>query len=101
MSTQTALRRGVPLNRDWIAVAGMVGSVVLPFFNIPLILRIIKRKSSADMSLTWAFGIWGSILIMTPQALRSEDPAFRVFGFSNLLLFSVVVFFVVKYRKKS
>ncbi len=86
---------------DWVEKIGIVAGVVMPLFNIPLILRLIQRKSSMDLSLSWALGVWICILLMTPQALRSEDQAFRSFGVVNLFFFSGVVFFILKYRKKS
>ena len=78
---------------------GVVGGVSLPLFNIPLIIRIIKRKSSKDLSLSWAIGVWVCIVLMTPQGLRSADPAFRLYSVVNIIFFSMVVFFVLKYRK--
>lgn len=83
----------------WIQDIGVVSSIALPFFNIPLIMKMIRRKSSKDMSLSWALGVWVCIVLMTPQALRSADPAFRAYGVVNILFFSVVVFFVLKYHK--
>jgi hypothetical protein len=44
----------------------MVSAVLMPFFDIPLIARIIRRKSSEDISLVWTFGIWVCILGMLP-----------------------------------
>ena len=84
---------------DWIAWVGMAAGVVLPFFNIPLIVKLIKRKSSKDLSLSWAVGVWICIVLMTPQALRSQDMAFRAFGIVNIIFFSGVTFFVLKYRE--
>lgn len=78
--------------------AGMFAGIVMPLFNIPLVYKIWKRKSSSDISLTWALGVWSSILIMTPSAILSSDPVFRIFGIANMLLFSLVVVFVLKYR---
>ena len=86
---------------DFIQKMGIIGGVVLPLFNIPLILRLIKRKSSADFSLSWAIGVWVCIILMTPQALKSSDIAFRSFGMVNAFFFSIVVFFILKYRSKS
>ena len=83
----------------WIEKIGVVSAVALPLFNIPLILRLVQRKSSDDFSLSWALGVWVCILLMTPQALRSSDPAFRAFGVFNFLFFSVVTFLVLKYRR--
>ena len=77
----------------------MISGVALPLFNIPLILKLVKRKSSEDLSLSWAIGVWVCIVLMTPQALRSQDIAFRAYGAVNIIFFSAVVFFVLKYRK--
>ena len=63
-------------------------------------MKLIQRKSSADFSLVWALGVWISIILMTPQALRSQDIAFKAFGIVNIIFFSVVVFFILKYRRK-
>ena len=84
---------------DWIQKIGVVAGVTLPFFNIPLIVKLVQRKSSKDLSLTWALGVWVCIVLMTPQALRSQDPAFRLYGIVNIIFFSIVLFFVLKYRK--
>ncbi len=85
---------------DWIEKVGVVSGVALPLFNIPLILRLIKRKSSEDLSLSWAVGVWVCIVLMTPQALRSADLAFRAYGVVNIIFFSAVTYFVIKYRSK-
>ena len=79
-------------------IAGMTASVIMPLFNIPLVYKIWKRKSSSDLSLVWTLGIWGSILVMLPATLISPDPAFRIFGITNFILFSCVVFSVLKFR---
>ncbi len=84
----------------WIDKIGTVGAIALPLFNIPLIWRIWHRKSAKDLSLSWAVGIWVSIVLMTPQALRSGDATYRIFGLLNIILFSVVAFMVVRYRNR-
>ena len=73
---------------------------LLPLFNIPLITRIIKRKSADDISLVWVFGVWICILLMSPAALASQDFAFRAFGWMNLIFFTGVVAVTVKYHHK-
>ena len=75
-----------------------IAAVSLPLFNIPLIARIIKRKSSADISTWWAFGVWGCLLLMAPQAFTSADMVSRAFNIANLTLFTAVVIVVVAYR---
>lgn len=74
--------------------------ILLPLFNIPLIMRIVKRKSADDISLVWLFGVWACILLMSPAALVSQDFAFRAFGWTNLVFFTGVVIVTVKYHKK-
>ena len=85
---------------DWVQKVGIVSGIALPLFNIPLIVRLIKRKSSQDFSLSWAIGVWVCIVLMTPQALRSADTAFRSYGIVNVIFFTLVLFFVLKYRSK-
>lgn len=74
--------------------------IILPLFNIPLIVRIIKRKSADDISLVWVFGVWICILLMSPAALTSKDVVFYWFGWMNLIFFTGVVFVTVKYHHK-
>ena len=84
----------------WVQKMGTLGAIALPFFNIPLIVRILQRKSSKDFSLSWVIGVWVCILLMTPQALRSSDESFRAFGILNILFFSVVLVMVLRYRNR-
>lgn len=74
--------------------------IALPLFNIPLIIRLVKRKSAEDFSLSWAIGVWVCIVLMTPQALRSSDISFKAYGFVNIIFFSIVTLLVLKYRRK-
>jgi len=75
-------------------------AVALPLFNLPLIMRIVKRKSSADISLLWAVGVWICLLIMFHSALHSKDMIWKTFTIINLILFSAVVVFTIVYRKR-
>ena len=77
-----------------------IAAIILPLWNIPLIVRVIKRRSSNDISLYWALGIWICFLLMAPQAFRSSDPVWRVFNIMNLTLFTAVVVVVLFYHKK-
>lgn len=76
-----------------------VGAIALPLFNIPLILRIIRRKSSRDLSLCWVLGVWVCIIIMAPSGFRSSDLVWRVFNYFNITLFTGVVIVTLRYRK--
>lgn len=89
------------MKTDWIQMTALVGGIVLPLFNVPLIMKIAKRKSSADISMSWAIGVWTCIVLMTPQALRSPDISFRIYGYVNIVFFSAVVVYVLKYRSRA
>ena len=83
---------------DMMQTLGLIAAVALPFWNIPLIIRISRRKSSKDLSLPWAFGVLGCILLMLPSSLASPDLIFRVFGVVNAVLFTAVVIQILRYR---
>jgi uncharacterized protein with PQ loop repeat len=36
----------------------LIAAIILPLWNIPLIVRIIRRRSSKDISRAWAVGVW-------------------------------------------
>ncbi len=78
---------------------GIVASVTMPLFNIPLIVKIIKRRSSADISLSWLLGVWVCAILMAPSGFTSPDPVYKIFNVVNLVLFTGVVITVLKYRK--
>lgn len=81
-----------------IKLMGLIAAIVLPFWNIPLILKVSERKSSKDFSLWWTFGVWLTLLAMLPSALLSDDLVFRVFNVMNITIFTAVVVQVVRYR---
>lgn len=82
-------------------IVGFTASIILPFFNIPLMIRIIKRRSSDDISITWAAGIFGSLLLMEPAALISPDIIFKVFATLNVIIYFGVFFLVIYFRIKN
>ena len=86
---------------DLIEKMGMFAGTALPLFNIPLIIRLLKRKSSDDFSIFWALGIWSCSVVILPQALRTDDMAFKLFGIVNVVFFSMVTFLILKYRRKA
>ena len=77
---------------------GLIAAVVLPLWNIPLIVRISRRRSSKDVSLWWALGVLGCLVLMLPAGLSSTDLVFKTFSVVNLVFFSCVVIQVVRYR---
>ena len=81
-----------------IKLVGLIASIALPFWNIPLILKIRQRRSSRDISLAWAVGVFVCLLGMLPAGLTSLDPVFRAFTIANFFLFSAVVVYVLRYR---
>lgn len=84
-----------------VETIGMIAAVAMPFWNIPLIIKIWKRKSSEDISLVWVVGVWICILLMFPSALVSKDLIFKSFGIVNTLLFTFVVIAAFKFRNRS
>ncbi len=83
-----------------IEKVAFIAAIVLPLWNIPLIVRVIKRKSSEDISIYWVMGVWICFLLMAPQAFASSDIVWRAFNIMNLILFTAVVITVLAYRKK-
>ncbi|MBI1979811.1 MAG: hypothetical protein HYS58_03505 [Elusimicrobia bacterium] len=83
----------------FVEIVGLIGAVAMPFWNIPLILRIWKRKSSEDISAVWVTGIWICVLLMLPSSIYSQDPVLKTFGIVNAISFTFVFFTVLKYRK--
>ena len=77
---------------------GLLAAVTLPFWNIPLIIRIGRRQSSKDVSLAWAIGVWVCLVGMLPSGLRSPDTIFRIFTVINLTFFTGVLVQVLRYR---
>ena len=84
---------------ELIRLLGMISAVTLPFWNIPLIWRIQKTRSSRDISLAWALGIWFCLVGMLPSGLGSADAIFKIFSVINLLFFSAVLFQVFRFRR--
>ena len=82
-----------------IDTIGLIASIALPVWNIPLMINIVRRKSSADISLWWVMGVWVCILLMAPSGIKSQDVVWRTFNMMNLVLFTMVVVTVLKYRK--
>ncbi|OGW75488.1 MAG: hypothetical protein A2Z72_04500 [Omnitrophica bacterium RBG_13_46_9] len=75
-----------------------LAAIVLPLWNIPLIVRVIKRRSSKDISVYWVLGVWTCFLLMAPEGFRSPDRVWRAFNIMNLILFTAVVIVVLTYR---
>ena len=82
-----------------IQTLGLIGALAMPLFNIPLIVRLQRRRSSQDVSLSWALGVWGCMWVMLPAGLASPDPVFRAFNVANIVLFSLVVVQILRFRK--
>jgi uncharacterized protein with PQ loop repeat len=78
---------------------GVLAGVFMPVWNLPLIVRIVRRKTSQDISLAWLWGVELCTLLMLPSALRSHELLLKAFGISNALFFSGVVIAVLRYRQ--
>ena len=78
---------------------GFWAAVMLPLFDIPLIVHIIKRKSSADISILWAVGLWSSSVLMAPSAFLHGDKVAIGFNIVNVVMLTCVLIAVLVYRK--
>jgi len=81
-----------------IQTIGIISGIVMPFFNIPLILRIVRRRSSEDISLVWVVGAWICVMGMLPQSLQSPDLVLKLFGIVNGLFFTGVFVSVIYFH---
>ena len=84
----------------WVEQMGLAASIAMPLWNIPLIIKIVKRRSSADISMAWLWGVWICAILMAPSGFASKDIVWRVFNIVNLILFTGVVIAVLRFRPK-
>jgi uncharacterized protein with PQ loop repeat len=84
---------------SWEAIATVAGGV-LPLFDIPLIYHVIKRRRSNDISRLWAMGLWLTSIAMAPAGIRSGDWASKAFNIVNVIMLTIVVWVVFKYRQE-
>lgn len=78
---------------------GFWAAVILPLWDIPLIVRVVQRKSSQDISMIWAVGIWATSVLMAPSAFISGDKLALGFNIMNVIMLTGVLVVTVKYRK--
>ena len=78
----------------------LVAAIILPLWNLPLIYRIIRRKSSRDISISWALGVWVCIVLMAPSSFVSKDFVWKIYNMINFVLFTCVVVTVLIYHGK-
>ena len=79
-------------------ILGVVSGVLMPLFNIPLILRIARRRSSEDISVAWVVGVWLCIVGMLPSSLQSSDVVLYAFGLVNVVFFTGVLIAVLYFH---
>ena len=83
----------------WMEVVSTVAAAALPMFDIPLIVRIIRRKSAADISVSWIVGLWASSVGMAPAAIiSSKDLVWKTFNIVNIIMLTGVLIAVLYYR---
>ncbi len=83
---------------DVSRIIGAAAGAAMPLFNIPLMVRIYRRRSADDISLAWLFGVWGCMLLMVPSSLTTPDFVLKIFGICNVVFFAGVVGVVVYFR---
>lgn len=78
---------------------GLIAATMLPLWDIPLIARIVRRRSSQDISLIYVVGIWVTALMMAPSAFVSGDLLAIGFNTMNVIMLTAVMLVTIKYRK--
>ena len=78
---------------------GFWAAVILPLWDIPLMVRVVRRKSSEDISMVWAVGLWATSVLMAPSAFIAGDVVAMGFNMVNVIMLTGVVIVVIKYRK--
>jgi uncharacterized protein with PQ loop repeat len=78
---------------------GLWAAIILPLWDIPLIVRVVQRKSSQDISMGWAVGIWISSVLMAPSAFLSGDSMAIGFNTVNVIMVTAVLIVVFNYRQ--
>lgn len=83
---------------NWDTI-GLWAGIILPLWDIPLIVKIIRRKSSEDISLFWMWGLWGSSVLMAPSAwMAHTNKAAIAFNIVNVAALTVLLIVVLKYH---
>lgn len=80
-------------------MVGFWAGIMLPLWDIPLILRIIQRKSSQDISLLWIWGLWLTSVLMTPSAFMVGNKLAIGFNVVNVTMLTIVLIVVLKYQR--
>jgi uncharacterized protein with PQ loop repeat len=83
---------------NWETI-GLWAGIILPLWDIPLIVRIIQRKSSADISVIWMWGLWGSSVLMAPIAFVKHNTNAIAFNIVNVVTLTVLLIYVLKYHQ--
>ncbi|MEI7998177.1 MAG: hypothetical protein WCH62_01545 [Candidatus Omnitrophota bacterium] len=78
---------------------GFWAGVMLHLWDIPLIVRVIRRKSAEDISLYWIWGLWLSSVLMSPSCFIIGNKIAMAFNIVNVTTLTVVLFVVIKYHK--
>lgn len=82
-----------------LEVVSTIAAAALPMFDIPLIVRIVRRKSAGDISVSWIAGLWVCSVGMAPAAIiSSEDLVWKTFNIVNVILLTGVLIAVLYYR---
>lgn len=63
-----------------------------------MIVRIIRRRSSEDISLVWTVGIWLCIMGMLPDSLVSGDIVLKLLEILSAVFFSGVLVTVLYFH---
>lgn len=80
---------------SWLPI---LAYVFLNLAAVPAILKMHRRKSSADVSLAWQGMILTGVCVIALYAFQVGDPVFIVGGILNVIGISSVIATTVYYR---
>jgi hypothetical protein len=78
---------------------GFWAGIIMPLWDIPLIVRVVQRRSAQDISKSWIVGLWITSVLMTPSAFIASDKMAIGFNVVNVTMLTAVLIVVIKYRK--
>lgn len=85
-------------NMDMTEVLGMIGALIAVSAYFPQVIHLAKEHCTAGLSRA-AFSLWFvSSFLITIHALRIKDLVFISLGIAQLVLITVILYYITRYR---
>ena len=83
-----------------LAFIPILGIIIMTLCAIPQIARLLKRKSSEDVSLLWLGLLLLGLILIQVEAVRIKSIIFITSGSLSISLTVVILFLSFKYRTR-